>query len=235
MALIRQADRNAPLADAIIYRLGDVMREGTRQREQARQEAEAIIAAARAERERLISTAREEGLRLGREAGYREGHEAGRTQGRDEAIAECRARLESLLKGWSAELESFRSTRDGFLIDARTEVLRLAAEIARAVVKRELSLRPDAVLEQVQAALSMVSRPSRVRVSVHPDDRALVESVAPRFAQQHTHVEHLELIDDAELERGSCRVRTQGGTIDAGIEEQVRRIVEAFLPGEASS
>lgn len=234
MALIRHSDRSTPLADAIVYRLGDLVREGTRLREQTSREVDSMLADARAERDRLLSNAREEGLKQGREQGHREGFAAGETEGRKQAITAVAPQLASLLAGWNSTLDEFEKSRDAFLLEARTEVLRLAVEIGRAVVKKEIEYRPEAVVEQLDAALRMVVRPSSLRIVIHPEDRPLIEQSLPGLLARCANATSAELENDATAGRGSCIVRMAGGEVDARIEVQLDRIVQAIVPASPS-
>jgi flagellar assembly protein FliH len=230
MALIRQSDKSSPLTDAIVYRLGDLVREGTQLREQTTREVESMLVEARAERNRLIADGRDEGLKQGREQGFREGFAMGEEEGRTQAIAKVSAQLAALLGGWNQTLDEFEKGRDALLLEARTEVLRLAVEIGRAVVKREIELRPEAVVDQLEAALRMIVRPSRVRLAIHPEDRPLVEQALPGLLSRCTNATHVEIEDNAQGGRGSCIVRIAGGEVDASIGVQLDRIVQAIVP-----
>lgn len=230
MALIRQSDKSSPLTDAIVYRLGDLVREGAQLREQTARDVDTMLVQARAERTRLVSDGHEEGLKQGREQGFREGFAKGEEEGRVQAIAKVSTQLAALLAGWNKTLDEFEKGRDALLLEARTEVLRLAVEIGRAVVKREIELRPEAVIDQLESALRMVVRPSRVRVAVHPEDRPLVESALPGLLARCTNATHVEIEDNAQGGRGSCVVRMAGGEVDAQIGVQLDRIVQAIVP-----
>lgn len=235
MALIRQTEKSSPLTDAIVYRLGDLVREGTVLREQTSRQVETMLSDARAERERLISGGREEGMKLGREQGYQEGFAKGEEAGRALSISQVSSQLGALLKGWQKALDEFEKDRDTLLLEARTEVLRLAVEIARAVVKRDIRFRPESVVDQAEAALRMIVRPSRVRLSLHPEDRPIIEQALPGLLARCANATHIELEDNSLSQRGECVARTAGGEIDAGIAVQLERIIETILPSASSS
>ncbi|HEX8877184.1 MAG TPA: FliH/SctL family protein [Phycisphaerales bacterium] len=235
MALIRQSDISKPVAEAIVYRLGDLVREGQTLREKTKSEADAMLASARAERDRLISTAREEGLRLGREEGYREGHTKGTAEGREQAIAAASAELKTLLQTWTRTIDAFEASRDALLLEARTEVLRLACEIAELVVKRSVELKPDTVVDQIDAALAMVVRPTKVRLAISPDDKPLIEASLPGLLARHANATHVDIVEDAAMPRGSATLRTLGGAIDAQLSTQLARIIDAVLPRSTAS
>ncbi|MBY0113913.1 MAG: hypothetical protein K2Y21_13935 [Phycisphaerales bacterium] len=235
MALIRQSDISKPVAEAIVYRLGDLVREGQSLRERTKSEAEAMLAAARAERERLISNAREEGLRLGREQGYREGHEKGSAEGRQQAIAAVGAELKTLQETWLKTIDAFEASRDALLLEARTEVLRLACEIAELVVKRTVELKPDTIVDQVDAALAMVVRPTRVRLAINPEDKPLIDDALPGLLARYANATHVDVSEETSIPRGSATLRTMGGAIDAQVSTQLARIIDSVLPRHAAS
>ncbi len=229
MAVIKPADRGAGVGEAIPLHLGDLARQGERIKAIAAAQAEAIIAGARAEAERLLAGGREvgrvEGLAQGREEGLRRGAEEGRAA----ALDERRAAMEVIEKAWASALGEFNARRDDLVLRGEQDVVRLAMGIARRVVKRALAHDPTLVLEQVRAALALVVTPTRVVLSVHPADEALVRDALPSLAAAIGASAHVDLDADAAVSRGGCVVRTPGGRIDATIEAQLDRLAEALV------
>lgn len=231
MALIRQADPDAHACTALVLNLSDLAAQGQALCQQARLEAERILAQARAERERQIAGAAEEGRRAGYQAGLEEGRRAGEQAGRQAALEEFRLRLEQLERAWTAALERFERDRETLLHDALGDMLRLAAIAAEMITKRVVQLEPDRVVDQLAAVLAQVARATRLVVAVHPDDLPLVQEALPGLARRCVAAEHVELTGDPALARGSCVARSANGTVDASIATQLARIVEVLLPG----
>lgn len=236
MALIRQANAKTMARDAVVLDLGDLKRQGDEIKARARAEAELIIARARTEREKILAGAAEQGQREGLERGTIEGRRQGQAEGRAEALAQARPQLARLEEAWTKALADFQQQREDMLAAARTEVLRLALEIARLVTRREVQAHPEVVVDQVAAVLALLSRPSRLVISIHPDDQVLVVDALPALSQRFPAATHIELACDPALERGSCIARSgadgqsSGGEIDASIATQLARIVETLLP-----
>lgn len=230
MALIRNAAASTLARDAIVLDLGDLQRQGELLKRRAREEAEQTLAAARRERDRLVAGAAEEGRAAGAAEGRAQGLAEGREQGRAEAMEERRAELEALIGGWTAALEEFNARRERMLSEARVDVLKLALQIAERITRRAIQHDPAVVQDQIRAVLAAVARPTRLTLCVHPEDAPIASEILPEV---HAAMgEHAELVVDAALERGSCIARTEeGAKIDASIETQLRRIVEALLPG----
>lgn len=232
MALIRQANAREIARDAVVLDLGDLARQGEHLRLVARREAERILSEARAERDRLIATAaaegREQGLKEGREQGIREGT----TAGREAALTEARARLAQLEKSFGDLLGAFEGVRQGLLLEARKDVLAFAVLAAEKITKRQVLLDRAIATEQVGAILALLAKPTKLRIGVSAEDEAMVKAALPELTRRFGASEDIELIVDASLSRGSVVARTPGGgRLDATIETQLARMVEAAMPG----
>lgn len=215
--------------------LGDLSRQGEQIRARARAEADRIVAEAKAERERLIAGAAEEGRKAGTAQGLEEGRKQGAEEGRKAAIAERKDALARLEAGWTAALAAFEGERDRMLLEARQDVLRLAATVAELVTKRALALEPSRVIDQLAAVLAVLAKPTRLTVSVHPDDQSLVRDALPALCEKYGAATHVEIGAGAALSRGSCVAKTgTGGVLDASVRTQLERITELLLPDSAA-
>jgi flagellar assembly protein FliH len=234
VAMIRRADQSTVAREAVALNLGDLFRQGEAIKQAARDQAEAMLAAARAERDRISASASAEAGAQGLARGLEEGRAKGLEEGLARATAEHRAALESLEKAWSQCLESFESHRDRLLIEARQDVLRLALLIAGRVTHRVVRAEEGVVADQMAAVLAQVLRPTRLVVSVHPDDLPSAETALPLLLKRFRNASSAELTTDPVLAPGSCVARAEGGaSIDASIETQLERIAEALIPSGA--
>lgn len=233
MGMIRRADLAETARNALVMDLGDLSARGAALVQEANAHAEQILREARAERDRLIATARAEGFKAGHAEGSAKGHAEGLAKGCAEARAANAESIAAVAGAWAAALEAFESVREDMLQAARTEVVRLAAEIASRVTRRAVELDEAAVLPQLEAVLGAVVRPSRLTVRVHPDDLEMARAELPELMSRFELCRHAELLADASLDHGSCVATTdEGGRIDAGIGTQLERILAALMPGE---
>lgn len=231
MAMIRRSDLDSLSRDALVLNLGDLLAQGEAIRTRAEAEAERVRLAAEAERVRLVSGASEVGQKQGYEEGLRAGTAAGRKQGYEAAIAEHRQALQKVEAEWQKALEKFEGEREEMLIAARRDLVVLAVTIARRVVRREIEVGKNGVVEQFVAALEHVARPTRLTIVVHPEDQELLRAAIPALCARFANARHVDVISETTLERGACLVRTgEGGSIDAGINAQIERIAEALIP-----
>jgi flagellar assembly protein FliH len=232
MAVLRQSQAERIAHDAIVLDLGDLTRQADGVRARARADAEAILSAAAAERQRLLAGAREEGFARGLEEGTKQGTEEGRKAGLDAALAERREALAKLEASWGAALEEFTRVRERMLLEARQDVLALAVMMGERITKRTVEMDPLVITAQLESVLALLARPTRLTIAVGPSDEALAREAMPQFMARFPAAQHVEIAVDQSLTSGSCVARTSaGGTIDATIPTQLDRMVAALMPG----
>ncbi len=163
-------------------------------------------------------TPKERMARLEREA-YQKGFEQGQRDGMalgekklQEAILEVQ-KLGREIGGLKAQIYK----------EAESEIVKLSMEIAKKIVRQELMLNPEVVVNSVRAALEFLTEKSRVRILINPQDMELMSERVAQVATEHK-VEGIELVEDETVERGGCLLETGFGRINAGIEEQLKEL-----------
>ncbi|MAO22183.1 MAG: hypothetical protein CMJ35_12870 [Phycisphaerae bacterium] len=231
MGMIRRADLEGHTQNAYVMDLGDLEKRGNSLVDAANAKATQIIEDALKERDRLISTASEEGHEQGLAQGLEQGLEKGRAEGLEEAREAHRQKLEQLETIWGDQLAHFEQQRDSMLEAARVQVVELAAKIAQRVVRRVVELDPGVVTRELESVLSTITEPTRLVISVHPDDAVMVKEELPHLIERFASCEHAQIVTDPALPRGSCIARTPGGgVVDASLNGQIDRIIDSLLP-----
>lgn len=231
MAMIKRADAQTIARDAMVLDLGDLARQAETIMRQAHARANAIMAEAQQERERIVAGAKQIGHAEGRAAGHAEGLVAGREEGRKAAVAECTKKIESLAATWNDGLSKFNSQREELANQCRQDVLNLALEIAQRVTRRAIEVDAKSVETALETAVSLVMRPTRAKIRVNPIDEQVSRDLMPRLLATFDRVKHVEITGDESIERGGCILQAEGGaSIDATVSTQLDRIVEALLP-----
>ena len=147
---------------------------------------------------------------------------AARTQGYQDGYRDGLVALESFKQSFASQISSQMGqvlaaldTELGALEQQMaSSVARVATELARQVVRSELSVRPALVAQVAREAVNAVLMSARqITVLVNPDDQALVaagceEALAARGAR---------LLAQPSVARGGCRVESDAGVIDARI------------------
>jgi flagellar assembly protein FliH len=101
-------------------------------------------------------------------------------------------------------------------------VLELACELARQVLRHELSTNPNALQPVIREALSVLSTDSKAAlVRLNPLDLDVLEEV---LRQEFSGLS-LSLLADASVSRGGCLVESAGTVVDGTIEKRWSRAV----------
>ncbi len=206
-------------------------------------QAEAMLAAARVEAERIIDDARcqadagrvavrqaahDEGLAEGLAEGRAAGHEAALTEAREQFAADQSA-LQSALSKLLADLGE---RREQLYASARRDVVVLAIVIASRIVRRFASLEavaPEAATEAGEEALGLLQATSDVVVRTHPDDAAAIERLAGQLAEQTRESRHVRIVEDESVGRGGVHVAAADTAIDATIGTRIERIADELV------
>ena len=196
-----------------------------------RAEAEAVLTQARAEAAEMLEDAQTQAEAL-REAAWQEGHHQGRTEGRAAVEAELRAAWEERRAALRAELDGMvvqiAAAREALWARQEPEMVALALDIARQVVKTEVTQNPEVVRALIANAVRRITDKDNVRVRVSVGDAPRVKEMRQDLMELMDGLRHLEIVDDRRVGDGGCVIETNAGTIDAKIETQLSEVARAL-------
>lgn len=144
-----------------------------------------------------------------RKAGYAAGYDEGTARGRIEAMQ---------FHGLVESLESSMVRLDQEVAD---EILALATELARQMVRQTLAMHPESVVDLIREALLQLPQ-AHALIHIHPEDLAMAKDY---LNEQLSHAGH-RLIEDTSITRGGVRIEAAGSQIDATVQTRWRRIVD---------
>ncbi len=156
------------------------------------------------------------------EEGFAQGHAAGCEETRSALEEPTRQATADAVRRFDAALATMQQQLSQAQVEMGHTVLEMAVELARQVVRRELSIDPKAIEPVVKEALeALVSDTLPVTVRLNPDDFAALESGwtatpgpgAPRF------------VADASITAGGCLVESAGGGVNATLEQRWQRSI----------
>jgi flagellar assembly protein FliH len=169
-----------------------------------------------------------------REDGFRQGHSQGVMQGRDEslriAIDEQAQRIESALSALEQAAAEVMQTKQKLQADMVCEMVKLAIAIARRVTKRQAMLDPQVLVENLREALALAGRSRQLRIALHPAQHEILAAALPQLSLEWPALSAAQIVPDASLSAGGCRVFTEHGIIDADLESQLDRVVGGLMP-----
>lgn len=185
-----------------------------------RAEAEAIRLQAIQDAERIREQAYREGYQRGYEQGYTDGEQHAQQQA-DEALQRI---VEALRAQVEQVVQSVQTQYHEYLQHAETQMLELASEVARKIVREELKLQPEHALAIVRDALRRVQGFTHIRIRVNPLDLELVRQNRAALLHIVDGVEGIEIVEDRRVDPGGCIIETEQGVYDARIKTQLSEL-----------
>jgi flagellar assembly protein FliH len=162
----------------------------------------------------------------------RQAYEAGFREGEAAAAGKTQAQEREALTRLATSLSEICGLRREVLGRAERDTVRLAIEIARRILHRELSVDSAALEALASAALDKLGAQEIYRVRVHPGQ----EETLRRCLQNRAQDCNIEVIGDPQRGRGEAVFETKLGALDASVETQLREIERGLtdLLGERS-
>lgn len=148
--------------------------------------------------------------------GYAEGERAG------EAAASTR--IEAMLQRLADTVRDISALRAGVMRRSERELVRLSLAMAERIVRREIDIDRDLLAVMARVAIDRLGENAVATIHLHPTD---CEAAMQRAggAQPGS----VEIVADVNVPRGGCLVRSAFGSIDAGIDAQMRELARALL------
>lgn len=168
-----------------------------------------------------LAAIREEARARGHAEGLAEGLAEGRAEGLAQGLAEGAADM-AYLRQIAEKLGEEAIGADQAIAG---EVLDLALDLAKAMLKSALAVRPELVVPIVSEAiryLPTLQQPALLMLN--PLDAAIIK------AQMHDELDKAgwRIVEDGQVQRGGCRIDTATNQIDAGTDTRWQRLAEAL-------
>jgi len=157
----------------------------------------------------------------------------GFAQGQAQTALEWQRRMDEYIARQGQEaaqrLQGVLQTLDASLIDMQQQMaqqlLELACDIARQVVRQELSVNPHVLLPVVREAVGMLvteGRPATVRLNP-VDMEAMAEPL-----REEVHAPGVQWMTDAAVPAGGCLVESAGTVVDGSLDKRWQRAIAAL-------
>ena len=173
-----------------------------------------------------------------REAQWRAQVQAARQGGYEDGYRDGLVALDNFKQGFARQtsaqigqlVASFDREFEAMEQQLASAVTRIAAQLARQVVRSELAARPALVAQVAQEAVGAVLASARhITVQVHPEDLPLVaEGAADVLAARGA-----RLVAQPAIARGGCLVDSDTGSVDARVEARWEQATRALAGDEA--
>lgn len=161
----------------------------------------------------IVQNTQEDGFALGMQHGYADG------------LQQARAEMLSDKQNLLNLAQTFTHSLDKGETEFSMEILKLALDVAKAMVKTHIQLNSKAILVVIKEITNHLPPDiSQVRLRLHPED---ADSVRKHLLEDLTSLNWV-IIEDAQITQGGCIVETAIKQIDARIETRWKRICDAL-------
>lgn len=133
--------------------------------------------------------------------------------------------VRTVVEGLAKTVAEISATRSETLRRAEADTVRLAIEISRRVLHRELTLDGSALEALIKAAIAKLRNQEIYRVRVHPDQEKLMRSCL----EQAGRGSGVEVVCDSVQARGGVSFEISRGTLDASVDTQLREIENGLV------
>jgi flagellar assembly protein FliH len=171
--------------------------------------------------EAIHEAARQEGYAEGHAEGMAAGHASGYQDGLDQGRAEAAHEL--------THLQDIAATFGKAVTEAdetiASDVLELALQLARGMVRTAFEVRPELIIPVVRQAVDYLPTLQQPALLVlNPEDAPIIQdSIGPELEKSGWRI-----VQDGAIARGGCRVDTASNQIDAQIASRWQRLSQAL-------
>ena len=167
----------------------------------------------------------EAGLVEGLEAGHNEGYEAGHAEGRDAGYAKGHEEAVARAEPLAVLFSSFNSAVEEFRQEISADVLALALDVAKQMLREALAVKPELLLPVIKSAIEGLPQGAELpQIHLHPQDAQLVQELLKAELEQAS----WKVVEDHRIERGGCRIESTTAEIDATMPSRWQRIATAL-------
>lgn len=208
--------------------------EAERIKEEAKNEGNSIIQRYKDESERIIEDAGIESAKIIQsaeeqhqeivEAATQDGFNVGYQEGREEAIRENA----QLLMDTTEALNKLHAAFPSAVKENEGKLIKLTIKVSEAMLKDEISSKPELCVKTLDRAIRRVSDLERVLIKVNPLDLDLILPKENYFKAILSDVQDFIITGHYAIPRGGCLIETNSGIIDGQFHTQLNIVKELF-------
>lgn len=136
--------------------------------------------------------------------------------------------FEEGFKSWAEAVALLETEIEKVRADVEKMLASVALKAAKKIIGREIEVSEDAIVDIVSTSLKAVSQHKKITIYANKKDLAILESNRSRLKELFESLESLSLRERADIDTGGCVIETEGGIINAQLENKWRVLEKAF-------
>lgn len=174
-----------------------------------------------------IAAGHPEGLAKGLEEGLEQGKQQGHQEGLAQGLSEGQQQIDELAGRWAGLIGQLHQPCQQLDQEVEQQVVELAMKLAAEIVQVELVTNPKVIVNTVkQAVAALPMQNQHIRIHLHPDDMAIVQSVFPPETQQK---KQWQLLADGSLTPGDCLIENELSSVSVDMSEVIKQSLQSFI------
>lgn len=157
-----------------------------------------------------------------------QGFEQGHLEGVERATAEVNESYASMIEEATSLLERAHQHKHRIIQEAEPFLLELSTEIARKIIRKQLTESPEWMIELIKNALARQREQGVITLCVSPEHYAYVEGYKEELALILDSQAELQILPDGKVKDHGCIIRSAMGSIDATIDTQLTEVKNAL-------
>lgn len=131
-------------------------------------------------------------------------------------------------EAWAKELARLENEIAKIRSDSEKAIIPIALKAAKKIVGKEIELSNETILNIVLNYLKAVSTHKKITIYVSRKDLSILENNRQQLKDVFESLEALSIRERSDIEPGGCIIETEGGIINAKLENQWEVIETAF-------
>lgn len=187
--------------------------------QETEQQTREILDDARAEAEQIIAQAREEFDAIRSEA-----EDQGREEGRQQGLAEAEATLQEMIARQEAEYEE----RSKELAERERQMEPFFADLTVNLIEKITGIlcqdKKETILYLIERAVHNLEKPKQINLRVSKEDMANVSMHKAGLKEAAEGVEEFDIVEDSSLTANQCIIETENKIIDCSLDVQLQSL-----------
>lgn len=201
----------------------------------ARKTAEDIVNEAKAEAAKIIEQAHQQGneiIQQYQQAGEQarnEGYQAGYQQGYTDGQAKLYQDIASELRKLDSLAASAFSVKKEIISSSEEEILKLSVAIAEKIIRHELELNPEIVVNIIKSAINELKDREEVKIIVNPSFANLLMNQSEELKETVNGLKNLKILEDKSIPADGVIIESGESRIDARLDSQISEIMRVLI------
>lgn len=150
-------------------------------------------------------------------------------EAREKAETEVEARfaeqVDQCEKAFGSVVHAIQESNETYLAELEASIKALTSAIAKRVLRREVQTEPELILTAVRCALNELVDRRKLVLQVNIDDFELVRGIRESLLQEFDGIGSIEILPNADVDRGGCVVESETLHIDARLDVQLDNVL----------